>query len=41
MSQEMATTLALYQFAATLVLPPAIFATVIGGFLLVRKLIGR
>ncbi|ARQ95384.1 hypothetical protein [Bradyrhizobium phage BDU-MI-1] len=37
MSQEMANTLALYQFVATLALPPAIFAAVLLGVLAVRK----
>lgn len=37
MSQDMATTLAIYQFAASLVLPPAIFAIVLLGFWAGRK----
>lgn len=38
MSREMAAQLQFYQYLVTLVLPPAIFAVVLGGFSLARIL---
>jgi hypothetical protein len=41
MSQQMAATLAFYHYLVTLILPPAIFAVVLGGFWLVRVALRR